>query len=121
MKGNKIYSVGFNKYTKEIMYGNEYVKVTIHAEIDALFNYYPKNAKGMDMLIIRIGRSLDLRNSRPCNSCIDKMNQKGIRKVYYSNDNGDIVYEFIDSMPRIHISSGNMIRDKLRIKCQVCF
>lgn len=114
IKGNKIHSFGFNKYMKEIVCNNHYINITIHAEMDALFNYYPKNTKGMDILIIRVGKGGDLRNSRPCNSCIDKLNQKGIRKVYYSNEQGDIVYEFIDDMPKLHISSGHLIRKKLR-------
>jgi deoxycytidylate deaminase len=118
LKGNKIYSVGINRYIKEIILNNKLIKFTVHAEMDALYKYDGKNIKGMDILIIRIGKlgdSSKLRNSRPCNSCIEKMAQRGIRKVYYSNEDGDIVYEFIDSMPKIHVSSGYMARDRVTL------
>jgi hypothetical protein len=40
-------------------------------------------------------------NSRPCNNCINKMNKIGIRKVYYSTQDGNIVYEFVKEMKLI--------------------
>lgn len=113
LKGNKIYSFGINRFIREVCLNDQMIKFTIHAEMDALYKLDNKNVKGMDILIIRVGRSLKLRNSRPCNSCIEKMVQRGIRKVYYSNDKGEIVYEFIDSMPKLHVSSGYTVRDKL--------
>lgn len=118
LKGNKVYSFGINRFIREVYLNNQMIKFTVHAEMDALYKLDNKNVKGMDLLIIRIGRSLELRNSRPCNSCIEKMAQRGIRKVYYSNNKGEIVYEFIDSMPKLHVSSGYTVRDKLNnIEC----
>ena len=114
LKGNKSYSFGFNRYIKEIFLNKQMVKFTVHAELDALYRFGNKNVKGMDILIIRIGKmNNNLKNSRPCNNCIEKMAQRGIRKVYYSNHNGEIVCDFIDSMSRIHNSSGFNIRNKL--------
>ena len=101
IKGKKVYSFGIN----QCVY-NKVLQVSVHAEIDALCKLSSKLLKGMDILIIRIGKSSELRNSRPCNSCIDKLQRYGIRKVFYSNDQGDIVYEFVDSMPKIYTSSG---------------
>jgi len=60
----------------------------------------------MDIIVIRINKKLQLRNSRPCKDCIDELKQIGIRKVYYSNDNGDIVYEFVENMIKTHTSAG---------------
>jgi deoxycytidylate deaminase len=116
LKGNKSYSFGFNKFVKEIYLNNQMIKFTVHAEMDALYRFGNKNIKGMDILIIRISKTNNnLKNSRPCNNCIEKMAQRGIRKVYYSNHNGEIVCDFIDSMSRIHNSSGHSIRKKLFI------
>ena len=114
MKNDKIFSLGFNKYIKRNIINNHDIKFTIHAEIDALCKLDNKIVKGLDILIIRIGncsKTSKLKNSRPCNSCICKLEQKGIRKVYYSNEYGEIVYEFIQNMPKIHISSGHRIRN----------
>lgn len=109
IQNDKIISYGYNKSIKEIIIDNKMVKFSIHAEMNVLFNLkkinYTKNIT--DILIIRIGNSNKLKNSRPCNSCIDKMIKKGIRKVYYSDENGNIKCEFVDSMLKLHISSGH--------------
>jgi deoxycytidylate deaminase len=110
--GDKIISFGYNRCIKTRIKDNQLVKFTIHAEVDALCKIDSRIIKGKDILIIRIGnpRTKKLRNSRPCNECIDKLSRYDIRKVYYSNENGDIVYEFLESMPKLHTSSGNQIR-----------
>jgi deoxycytidylate deaminase len=106
MNKNTIYSIGFNRYIKE--------RSSIHAEVDAICKIKNKCLKGIDILIIRINEKTDckLKNSRPCNACIDKLFERGIRKVYYSNDLGEIVYEYIENMQRIHISSGYIYKNK---------
>jgi len=107
ISGNTIYSSGINKFIKEIKDKNDkiYYK-TMHAEINVFENFPTKNVKGMDILVIRVNKSFTLKNSRPCNQCIDKLHKIGIRKVYYSNDNGDIVSERVEHMEKLHISSG---------------
>jgi len=109
---NKILSIGYNKYFKELMNGNKIFLLTIHAEIDVLFKTNMKWVRGLDILIIRIDKNLNLKNSRPCNACIDKLKEKGIRKVFYSNEEGEIVCEFIDNMDKLHVSSANKRRPK---------
>jgi deoxycytidylate deaminase len=111
IKSGEVLSSGYNKYIKTNLVKNTSIKYTIHAEVDALCKMPNKSVKGMDILIIRIGTN-KLKNSRPCNSCIDKLSRYGIRKVYYSNEAGDIVCEFLDSMPKLHISSGFKLRNK---------
>jgi len=112
LRGDKIVAVGVNKY---LGINGGKIKMSVHAELDAIrYVRMPRYLKGMDILIIRVGKTT-LQNSRPCNSCIDKLRQRGIRRAYYSNSNGDIVYELIDDMPKIHCSSGNAFR--LGYKC----
>lgn len=110
--GDRIITFGYNKCIKKSIINDQIVKFTIHAEVDALCKIDNKFVRGMDILIIRLGssRTKKLRNSRPCNACIDRLSQYGIRKVYYSNEQGDIVYEFLDSMPKLHTSSGHQMR-----------
>jgi deoxycytidylate deaminase len=114
--GDKVYAVGVNKYFGVKADGKP-IKISIHAEEDAIINCNSKLSKGMDILVIRIGKSNKLRYSRPCNSCIDKLDKKGIRKAYYSDLNGNIVYEFIDNMPKQHNSSGCVFRKKFHKTC----
>lgn len=110
IKGYTIYSSGYNKYIKEIEIKgvkNKQYK-TIHAEVNVICNFpYRKLIKGMDIIVIRINKSSSLRNSRPCSDCINKLEKVGIRKVFYSDENGELVSEFVKDMPKNHISSGS--------------
>ena len=110
IKGDEIYNIGFNKYCSNAKYS------TIHAEIDALFTFksskYAKCMRGMDIIIIRINNysSCKLKISRPCDKCIDTLRKFHIRKVYYSDEYGNIVYENLKDMQKKHISSGNKFK-----------
>jgi len=106
-QGDKIFSFGVNKYYRNNT--SPLYRLSVHAEIDALVKCN-KFSKGMDVLIIRLGKNNKLKYSRPCNGCIEKLREKGIRKAYYSNSNGDIVYEFIEHMPKIHSCSSAISR-----------
>lgn len=109
IKGDEIYNIGFNKYCSNAKYS------TVHAEIDALFTFnkkYLKGVKGMDIIIIRINNysSCKLKISRPCNNCIDTLRKFDIRKVYYSDEYGNIVYENLKDMQKKHTSSGEKFK-----------
>jgi len=120
IKNGKIIDMGFNKYCSFAK------KSTIHAEMDVLSNLKKKykntsSFNGLDIIIIRIGNcnnSFVLKNSRPCNQCIDYLKKYNIKKVYYSNEYGDIVCEKLYDMEKKHVSSGEKYFKKLR-DCQV--
>lgn len=107
-RGQHIYSIAFNKFVVQPKTCT--TQRTVHAEIHAICKYSKKNLKGMDILVIRTNKNLKLSNSRPCNDCINKMNFFGIRKVYYSDKNGNIISEYVEEMEKCHISSGNRIK-----------
>lgn len=110
--GDKICTIGVNKRLRSTT-GNPKLPValiSIHAEMDCLANCHAKWSKGMDLLVIRVNNSNKLLNSRPCNSCIDKLIKRNIRKVYYSTDNGSITYEYVSDMKKIHTCSGTKYR-----------
>ena len=99
----KVMSIGINKYHYNKKYNTA---CTIHAELDALVKTNSKHINGFNIFIIRIDSSYNLKNSRPCNCCIDKLQQYGINKAYYSTENGNIAVEYVDYMPKLHFSSG---------------
>lgn len=110
-KSGKAMAFGLNKYIHyRAVDGYHKIPMTIHAEMDALSNIHSKYTKGMDMLIIRINRMGTLLYSRPCSSCIKKMQQKGIRRAYYSTGNDTIVWEDVATMPKLQDSSANRNR-----------
>ena len=106
ISGDTIYSAGVNKFIKEIKINDKVFYKTMHAEITVFEKLPKKKVRGLDILVIRINKHLALRNSRPCNDCIDKLLKLGIRKVYYSNEEGRIVSEIVEHMERLHTSSG---------------
>jgi deoxycytidylate deaminase len=118
-RGGEMMSFGVNKYFN-VKVKNQNILLGVHAEVDALSNINPKIVKGMDILIIRCNKNLKLQNSRPCNTCIKKLQQKGIRKAYYSTSDETIVCEIVDEMPKIHESAGSRARNgnvSINTKC----
>jgi deoxycytidylate deaminase len=102
IQGKKIYSHGYNYCSRE----------NIHAEISTLNNLnrniaeMSKKRKTFDILIIRVTKSNKLANSRPCKSCFNALKSYGISRIFYSNKEGEIVYENVDEMKVEHTSSG---------------
>jgi len=58
------------------------------------------------IVVVRIGKDGNLKNSRPCNHCLEMMINYKIKKVMYSTDSGEIVSEKPSEMDLLHISSG---------------
>jgi hypothetical protein len=46
-------------------------------------------------------------NSRPCMHCLTEIKKYDIRRVYYSDTDGSIVYESAAKMTSTHASKGN--------------
>jgi hypothetical protein len=96
---------GFNS-DRQLYAGSCYAE---HAETNALsklIKIRKKNVNRMiviDLLVIRTDRSLNLKNSRPCEKCIEYMMTLPkygyvIRHVYYSNCNGVIVRDKLNDL-----------------------
>ena len=116
---DNILAMNVNKFIKTILIKNgesieKYYK-TIHAEIN--LNYPRNEVRGKDIVVIRINKNLALKNSRPCSMCIEKMKKLGIRKVYYSNNDGEMICEDVKTMTSEHISAGNKVLARKNIKC----
>ncbi len=107
IKSNKEICMGYNRLLGKHM--------SIHAEMDAIYDFIKKNSryelKGMDVIVIR-SKNDKLCTSRPCKSCADKMRELGIRKVYYSDCDGNIVYEYINDMEITHMSSLQRMKNR---------
>ena len=79
-----------------------------HAEMDVIH----KALRSVDDLsncviaVIRFGKDGLLRNSRPCNHCLNSMIKYHIKKIMYSTDDGTIKSEKPQDMEQTHVSSG---------------
>lgn len=67
-----------------------------------------KNVKKHDLFVIRVSNKNDqeqLVNARPCENCLNMMKKIGINRVYYSDDDGNIISENVKDMISLHSSS----------------
>lgn len=97
---NKMISIGQNNMTqisaKAFRFGNMFnvSKMKefsyIHAEIDAISKLWAKKyISGREKLVvIRIGNSGKLFNSKPCDSCSKILSCLGLNKIWYSVNGG---------------------------------
>jgi hypothetical protein len=70
-------------------------------------------------VVVRINRQGELRNSRPCNQCIETMTKYNIKRVIYSTDDG-LLSERPGFMQQCHTSSGwNAFYNKFSLNKQV--
>ena len=97
---------------------NDEIKQQDYLNLDVSFkSKYKKMSETVDIIIIRLNNScnnINLKNSRPCNRCIEILQEYNIRRVYYSNEMGEIICENLKEMLKIHISSGYRYRNKIK-------
>lgn len=60
--------------------------------------------KKLNMVVIRVNNSNQLTNSKPCCNCIYYLRLYGIKNIYYSNENGEIIKEKISEIETNHTS-----------------
>ena len=66
----------------------------------------------LNLIVIRINKNLELKNSRPCANCLQFMKDVNINKVYYSSGNGsEIICEKVKNMISNHKSFGNKMTE----------
>ncbi len=63
--------------------------------------------KKIEIVVIRVNKNGELLNSKPCNSCLYYMKLYGVKSVYYSDENGDIIKEKINQIEVEHNSIGH--------------
>lgn len=128
VSGSRIYGSGYNNSTRVYIRGKSYYSV--HAEMMALSmsGLQPLSRKGKcasrrgpyggirkrnyDLWVIRLGSKGNgkLMESYPCNLCIQFMREYGIKRVFYSNGEGNVICEVVETMEFRHMPqnwSGN--------------
>lgn len=99
-KGN-ILSFGINSYSKTHPKQLHYNKICnptriyLHSEIDALIKCKSENAH--TMIIARITKKGETKIAKPCEGCFNALRDNGIKKVYYTNNYGELVLLDFDS------------------------
>ena len=84
---NKVLSKGFNQMHKTHprckTWGN-----FVHAELNALINLPLYKSYGASIYVYRETAEGIIANSKPCNVCMNTIIAAGIKKIYYTTNNG---------------------------------
>lgn len=103
---------------------------SLHAEARAIINYFGRSLifdkkKGwcyygeklrnqkLDIVVIRVNKSKETCNARPCYNCLIMMKTVRIRRVYYSISPDKFICENVKDMVSIHASSITRYIEKL--------
>ncbi len=64
-----------------------------------------KNRTKMSLIVIRINKLGELKNSKPCQDCLKYIRRyPQVQKIYYSDDNGSIMMEKVKDIDNNHQS-----------------
>ena len=75
---NQIYSQFFNR------------KVSIHSEKDCLTGLRGDQIYGANVLAIRVTKAGQLSSGGPCKGCQKLLGRKGVNKIYWFDDEGNL-------------------------------
>ena len=96
VRGNIVLNASHNKnaYTR---FGERFRKrdkgdATHHAELGCILGLDRSITRGADVYVVRVGRSGNLLLSKPCDMCEAALRHVGVRRVYYSLNDGN--FEF---------------------------
>lgn len=93
-KGSRIISSGHNGIRSTAQIKNKFKKYenSLHAEQAALMNINWNTVKGCSILVMKISPSKGIFGmALPCEMCRTILNHVGIKNIYYTNKNGEIV------------------------------
>lgn len=126
IKGKKMISKPCCNTTRSICRGNHIG--SLHAEANAIMTFYGRALSfdkksgwilderartNLDLVVVRVNRSGDTCNARPCHNCLSMMKSVGIRRVYYSVSSDQVVCENVKDMISIQSSSVDKYLDQL--------
>jgi tRNA(Arg) A34 adenosine deaminase TadA len=96
VRGNAVLNASHNKnaYTR---FGERFRRrdkgdATHHAELGCILGLDRSVTRGADVYVVRVGRSGNLLLSKPCDMCEAALRHVGVRRVYYSLNDGN--FEF---------------------------
>lgn len=120
VKGGKIISANHNTLRNR-WHGTS--RCSTHAEMATLLSTVKKQcvyintkiqskAYNADLYVVRtviINGEIKLSDSKPCKYCLKMCKNFGVKRIYYSNDNGNIIKEKTRDMISTHISYGQKV------------
>jgi len=134
IKGQKFISRACGNTPRNVCRG--YTCGSLHAEAHAILDYFGKDLQyssknggnffvsphkkvKCDLIVIRINREEKICTSRPCYNCLSMMKAVGIRRVYYTDNNQNIICENVKDMISINASSVTKMIDCIKMDCKL--
>jgi len=96
VRGGNIINTGHNKWTyssfgKRFRHRDRGVS-TLHAELATVLNLDRSITQGADIYVVRVNNQGNFKMSKPCLMCDTALRHVGIKRIYYTTDNGDLEY-----------------------------
>ena len=96
VRGGKIINAGHNKWAyssfgKRFRHRDKGIS-TLHAELATVLNLDRSITQGADIYVVRVNSKCKFKMSKPCPMCETALKHVGIKRVYYTTDNGDLEY-----------------------------
>ena len=94
VRGGSVMNTSFNK-DKFNSFGSRFREqdrgpATLHAEIGCVLGQPRNTTSGADVYVCRINRKGEFRNSKPCAMCHQALKYVGVKRVYYTTNEGTI-------------------------------
>ena len=89
LRGGRVLATGCNRNRNDpsIVENEKYFKCSIHAKVSALRN--TGKTRGAKLFVARLTKNGSTALAKPCGRCQHAIEKAGIRRVYYTTDNGD--------------------------------
>ena len=65
-------------------------RATLHAELGCILNLDKSVTQGATIYVVRVGKRGDFKMSKPCPMCNGALKHVGIKKVFYTSDEGTL-------------------------------
>lgn len=91
-RGGSVLSTGFNRIRNDpsVVEDEKYFHCTVHAEADAIRN--AGDTIGAKLFVARVTKGGNLALAKPCLRCMEVIRDNGIKKVYYTDENGEWMF-----------------------------
>lgn len=95
VKGGRILATGYNQLRPSKLIGTNTLHAEAHAVLHLLKSRRQADLIGADIYVNRYTRGGRIGLARPCSHCMELLRTVGIRRVFYTTDEGTTVMEKI--------------------------
>jgi deoxycytidylate deaminase len=125
-KSSKILSRGFNNPRSHFMSINS---TCLHAEMDVILSYctnilhinidhrrkniYVPQLSKCILWVVRVSKTNTLTESKPCSDCLSFIKRIGVKKIAYTNKEGNLVLQNTKNISSTHLSHAQKLTKNL--------